>query len=42
MYDPLWKALTPATSEKVRLTNYARLFDKARRDVRAWERANVR
>jgi hypothetical protein len=28
--------------EKVRLTNYARLFDKARRDVRAWERANVR
>ena len=42
MYDPLWKALTPATSEKVRLTNYTRLFDKARRDVRAWERANVR
>ncbi len=42
MYDPLWKALTPETSEKVRLKNYARLFDKARRDVRAWERANVR
>jgi predicted TIM-barrel fold metal-dependent hydrolase len=42
MYEPLWRALTPATSEKVRLGNYARLFDKARRDVRAWERANVR
>ena len=42
MYAPLWQALTPATSEKVRLTNYTRLFDKARRDVRAWERANVR
>ena len=42
MYAPLWHALTSATSEKVRLTNYARLFDEARRDVRAWERANVR
>jgi hypothetical protein len=41
MYDPLWKALTPATSEKIRLTNYTRLFDRARRDVRAWERVNV-
>ena len=41
MYEPLWKALTPATSEKVRLSNYARLFDKARRDVRAWEGANL-
>jgi hypothetical protein len=41
MYQPLWRALTPATSEKVRLGNYARLFDKARRDVRAWERANL-
>jgi len=42
MYAPLWKALTPATSEKVRLGNYARLFDDARRKVRAWEQANVR
>ena len=41
MYDPLWQALTPATSEKVRLGNYARLFDEARRRVRAWEHANV-
>jgi hypothetical protein len=41
MYDPLWRALTPATSEKIRLGNYARLFDRARRDVRTWERAHV-
>lgn len=38
-YAPLWQALTPATSEKVRLRNYERLFDKARLDVRAWEAA---
>jgi len=42
MYDPLWRTLTPATSEKIRLGNYARLFDEARRKVRAWEQANVR
>jgi hypothetical protein len=42
IYEPLWRALTPATSDKVRLGNYARLFDRARRDVRAWERANLR
>ena len=41
LYAPLWQALTPATSEKVRLGNYARLFDEARREVRAWEQANV-
>jgi predicted TIM-barrel fold metal-dependent hydrolase len=41
MYAPLWQALTPATSEKVRLTNYVRLFDDARRRVRAWEQVHV-
>jgi hypothetical protein len=41
MYAPLWQALTPATSEKIRLGNYARLFDDARHNVRTWERANV-
>ena len=41
LYAPIWQALTPATSEKVRLGNYARLFDEARRRVRAWEQANV-
>lgn len=39
-YDPLWKALTPEASEKVRNGNYERLFDAARRDVRAWEKAH--
>ena len=41
LYDPLWKLLTAETSEKVRKGNYARLFDEARRKVRAWERANL-
>jgi len=41
-YAPLWKALTPETSEKIRKGNYARLFDAARKKVRAWERANIK
>jgi hypothetical protein len=41
MYGPLWKLLTPETSEKVRKGNYERLFDEARRKVRAWERSNI-
>ena len=41
MYEPLWKALTPEASQKVRLGNYQRLFDAARVRVRAWEKANV-
>ena len=41
MYDPLWKLLSAETSEKVRKGNYERLFDQARRKVRAWERANL-
>ena len=40
-YKPLWKALSPAASEKVRMGNYQRLFDAARVKVRAWERANA-
>jgi predicted TIM-barrel fold metal-dependent hydrolase len=42
MYQPLFAELTPGASEKVRKGNYERLFDEARRKVRAWERANVR
>jgi predicted TIM-barrel fold metal-dependent hydrolase len=42
MYAPLWKALTPEASEKVRKGNYERLFDAARVRVRAWEKANLR
>jgi len=41
LYEPLWKALTPEASEKVRKGNYQRLFDAARIKVRAWEKANV-
>jgi predicted TIM-barrel fold metal-dependent hydrolase len=41
MYGPLWKALSPQTSQKVRKDNYVRIFDEARRKVRAWENANV-
>jgi hypothetical protein len=41
MYEPLFAQLTRATSEQVRKGNYARLFDEARRKVRAWERTNI-
>jgi hypothetical protein len=40
-YGPFWKLLTPETSEKVRKGNYQRLFDEARRKVRAWESAHL-
>jgi hypothetical protein len=42
LYEPLWKKLSPETSQKVRLGNYARLFDAARISVRAWEKANAK
>lgn len=41
MYEPLWRQLTRETAEKVKKGNYERLFDEARRRVRAWERANT-
>ena len=41
-YAPLFAALPPEVSQKLRTGNYERLFDEARRKVRAWERANVR
>jgi hypothetical protein len=41
-YAPLWNLLDPETSRKVRLTNYERIFDQARQNVRAWEQKNVR
>ncbi|HJQ99141.1 MAG TPA: amidohydrolase family protein [Candidatus Polarisedimenticolaceae bacterium] len=42
MYKPLFAKLTPEASEKLRRLNYERLFDEARRKVRAWEKANVK
>lgn len=41
-YDPLWKALSPEVSVKVRKENYERIFDEGRRKVRAWEAANAK
>jgi hypothetical protein len=41
-YEPLWKSLDAETSRKVRLENYERIFDEARRKVRGWESAHVR
>ena len=40
-YAPLWSSLDKESSKKVRLGNYTRIFDEARRKVRAWERANL-
>ena len=36
-YAPLWAALTPEASLKLRKGNFERLFDEARTRVRAWE-----
>ncbi len=36
-YEPLWKLLDPEASRKVRIGNYDRIFDEARRRVRLWE-----
>jgi hypothetical protein len=41
MWEPVWRQLTPDASFKLRKGNYERLFDAARRRVRAWEQANV-
>jgi hypothetical protein len=41
-YAPLFAQLTPEASAKVRKGNYQRLFDEARRKVRAWEKAHVK
>jgi hypothetical protein len=42
LYAPLFAKLTPEASEKVRKKNYERIFDEARRRVRAWEQANIK
>lgn len=42
MYAPLWKRLPQDVIEQVRLRNHERLFDAARRKVRAWEAAHRR
>ena len=39
-YAPLFGALSPQASEKLRRGNYVRLFDEARVRVRAWEKTH--
>jgi predicted TIM-barrel fold metal-dependent hydrolase len=41
-YAPLFAKLTPEASVKIRKGNYERIFDEARRRVRAWEKANIK
>jgi len=41
MWEPIISLLTPEAKAKVFKGNYERIFDKARKDVRAWEMANV-
>jgi len=40
LYAPLFAKLSPEAREKLLKGNYERLFDEARRRVRAWEKAN--
>jgi hypothetical protein len=42
MYQPLLAKLTTDAREKLLKGNYERLFDEARKKVRAWEKANVK
>jgi hypothetical protein len=42
LYAPLFAKLTPEASSNVRKGNYERLFDEARRRVRAWEKENAK
>lgn len=42
LWAPIWKQLTPEASQKIRVGNYERVFDEARRKVRAWEAAQLK
>ena len=42
LWAPIWARLTPEASAKIRKGNYERIFDAARANVRAWERATVK
>lgn len=41
LWKPVFDLVTPEASQAVRIGNYNRLFDKARVDVRSWERTNL-
>jgi len=40
LYQPMFARLTPEAKQKLLKDNYERLFDEARRKVRAWEKAH--
>lgn len=40
-YEKVWKRLTPEAKRMVCFENHERLFDQAKKDVRAWEKANL-
>ena len=42
MWDPIFAKVKPDTKEKILKKNYERLFDDARKKVRAWEKDNVK
>ena len=42
IYAPLFAKLTPEARQKLLKGNYERLFDEARRKVRAWEKAHIK
>jgi hypothetical protein len=42
MYQPMFARLSPDAKQKVLKGNYERLFDEARRKVRAWEAAHLK
>jgi hypothetical protein len=41
MWKPVFDLVTPENREKILKGNYARLFDQARKKVRAWEKAHA-
>jgi hypothetical protein len=41
LWAPVWKQLSPQASSKVRTGTYEKVFDEARRRVRAWEAAQA-
>lgn len=41
IYGPLWNLLDKKTSHMLRIGNYNRIFDRARMNVRAWEKKNL-
>ncbi|RKZ16836.1 amidohydrolase [bacterium] len=40
LYKPLWDALTPEANRMIKIENYERIFDGAKKKVAAWEEKN--